>query len=179
MAVFLPLFIMFSMGCGGGGVPENRAECILGTDSLWGSLKQIRSRFGYKINEIDERRHYMDSVLQWLKFAEGNKIAPEMRSQILQYSSVYRIYKGYAPKYKEHVLKAEELFYEIKALDKQVRSGVFDSNLPDFGKEFRRIGGALTQLEMELDETLGKLNAVEPTYRRIAGPVEDFAEKMH
>jgi hypothetical protein len=179
MAVFMPVFIMFLTSCGGNAVSENRAECIRSTDSLWASLRQIRDKFGYKINEIDERRHEMDSVLQWLQYADGQKITPEMRTQILQYNSVFRIYKGYAPRYKENVLRAEEMFYEIKALEKQVKAGDFDNNLPAFGKEFRRIQGALTQLKTEVEETLGRLNAVEPTYRRIAGPVEEFAETMH
>jgi hypothetical protein len=71
------------------------------------------------------------------------------------------------------------LFYEIKALEKQVKAGDFDNNLPAFGKEYRRIRGTLTRLKAEVEETLGRLNAVEPTYRRIAGPVEEFAESMH
>jgi len=179
MAVFIPVFIIFLSACGGNQVSENRAECLPLTDSLKGALQQIRGRFDYKINEIDERRHEMDSFLQWLKFADDNKITAEMRSQILQYNSVYRIYKDFAPKYKGCVLKAEELFYEIKALDKQVKDGVFDSDLPAFGKEYRLLRGQLTMLNAELDEVLGRLNAVEPTYRRIVGPVEDFAETVH
>lgn len=179
MAVFMPVFIMFLISCGGNAVSENRLECNRSTDSLWTSLREIRDKFGYKINEIDERRHEMDSVLQWLQYAEEQKITPEMRTQILQYNSVFRIYKGYAPRYKENVLRAEELFYEIKALEKQVKAGDFDNNLPAFGKEYRRIRGTLTRLKAEVEETLGRLNAVEPTYRRIAGPVEEFAESMH
>lgn len=175
----MPVFIIFLSACGGNQVSENRAECITLADSLKWSLQQIRSRFDYKINEIDERRHEMDSVLQWLKFADDNKITTEMRSQILQYNTVYRIYKDFAPKYKECVLKAEELFYEIKAVDKQVKDGVFDNDLPSFGKEYRLLHGQLTMLNMKLDEVLGRLNAVEPTYRRIVGPVEDFAETAH
>lgn len=88
---------MFLTSCGGNAVSENRAECIRSTDSLWASLRQIRDKFGYKINEIDERRHEMDSVLQWLQYADGQKITPEMRTQILQYNSVFRIYKGLTP----------------------------------------------------------------------------------
>jgi hypothetical protein len=179
MAVFMPVFIIFLTSCGGNAVSENRAECNRSTDSLWTSLREIRDKFGYKINEIDERRHEMDSVLQWLQYAEEQKITPEMRTQILQYNSVFRIYKGYAPRYKENVLRAEEMFYEIKALEKQVKAGDFDNNLPAFGKEYRRIRGTLTRLKAEVEETLGRLNAVEPTYRRIAGPVEEFAESMH
>jgi hypothetical protein len=178
MAVFIPVFI-FLTACGGNNISENRAECIVSTDSLQLSMQQIRGRFGYKINEIDERRHAMDSVLQWLKFADENKVSAEMRTQILQYNSVYRIYKDFAPKYKQNVLKAEELFYEIKALDKQVKAGDFDNNITAFGKEYRKIREELTVLSSDLDETLGRLNAVEPTYRRIAGPVEDFAETVH
>ncbi|MEK0420200.1 MAG: hypothetical protein RLZZ161_51, partial [Bacteroidota bacterium] len=52
-------------------------------------------------------------------------------------------------------------------------------DLPSFGKEYRRIMKEITELKTNVDETLGKLNAVEPTYRRIAGPVEDFAETVH
>lgn len=179
MAVFMPVFIMFLTSCGGNAVSENRSECNRSTDSLWTSLREIKDKFGYKITEIDERRHEMDSVLQWLQYAEEQKITPEMRTQILQYNSVFRIYKGYAPRYKENVLRAEEMFYEIKALEKQVKAGDFDNNLPAFGKEYRRIRGTLTRLKTEVEETLGRLNAVEPTYRRIAGPVEEFAESMH
>jgi len=51
--------------------------------------------------------------------------------------------------------------------------------LPAFGKEYRLLRGQLTMLNAELDEVLGRLNAVEPTYRRIVGPVEDFAETVH
>lgn len=179
ISVFIPVFIYGLMSCGGGNISENRAESIRGTDSLWVSLQEIRSRFGYKINEIDERRHVMDSVLQWLKFAKEKDITNEIRPQILQYNSVFRIYRDFAPKYKKCVLKAEELFYEIKALDKQVKAGNFDNDLPAFGKEYRKLRGQLTNLKIEVEEVLGRLNAVEPTYRRIADPVEGFAESMH
>lgn len=179
MAVFMPVFIIFLTSCGGGTISENRAECIRSTDSLWASLQQVRGKFGYKINEIDERRHEMDSILQWLKFADDKKMSTELRTQILQYNSVFRIYKDFAPKYKENVLEAEELFYEIKALDKQVMAGDFDNNLPAFGKEYRSLKGELSHLQKEVEEVLGRFNAVEPTYRRIAGPVEDFASTVH
>lgn len=170
---------MFLASCGGGEISENRVECIRGIDSLWTSLREIRGRFGYKINEIDDRRHDMDSVLQWLKFANESEITPEIRPQILQYNSVYRVYKGFAPRYKENVIKAEELFYEIKALEKRVKAGDFDEKLPEFGKEYRRLNASLTLLKSDVEETLGRLNAVEPTYRRIADPVAEFAESIH
>ena len=179
MAVFKLVFIMFLSACGGSNMSENRSECNSSMDSLWESMALIKSSFGYKINEIDDRRHEMDSVLQWLKFANAKDINPEIRTQILQYNSVYRVYKGFVPIYKNNVLRAEELFYQIKALDKQVKAGVFDKDLPSFGKEYRRIMKEITELKTNVDETLGKLNAVEPTYRRIAGPVEDFAETVH
>jgi hypothetical protein len=178
MAVMAPVFIMIFASCGGEVNSENRTECLRGMDSLWYSLNEIKGRFGYKINEIDQRRHEMDSVLQWLKFAGENQISPEMRTQIIQYNSVYRIYKGFSPRYRQNVLKAEELFYEIKALDKQVKAGNFDQDLKAFGKEYRRINGSITGLYADVEETLGRLNAVEPTYRRIAESVESFAETL-
>ena len=178
MAVLVPVFIIFFTSCGGEATSRNRAECTRSMDYLWTSLNEIRGRFGYKITEIDERRHEMDSVLQWLKFADDNQISPEIKTQILQYNSVYRIYKGFSPRYKQNVIKAEELFYEIKALDKQVKAGAFDQDLPAFGKEYRRLMGTITVLKADVDETLGRLNAVEPTYRRIADDVESFAETL-
>jgi hypothetical protein len=178
MAVLTPVFMMIFASCGGGAISENRTECTRGMDSLWTSLNEIRGRFGYKINEIDERRHEMDSVLQWLKFAGENELSPDIKTQIMQYSSVYRIYKDFSPRYRQNILKAEELFYEIKALDKQVKAGDFDKDLAAFGKEYRRLRGTITRLRADVEEPLGRLNAVEPTYRRIAENVESFAETL-
>ena len=164
--------------CTGSTQSRNREEAIQITDSLWGSLNQIKQKFTFKIDEIEERKHEMDSVLQWLRFANEERLTPEIKKQILQYGAIYRVYKGYASAYKNCVIKAEEYFYEIKALDKQVKKGSYDNNMPAFGKEFRRLNGGLTELNAEVTDILARLNTVEPGYRRVAGDVEAFAETL-
>jgi hypothetical protein len=176
--VFVTGILFLVSACTGSTQSRNREEAIQITDSLWGSLNQIKQKFTFKIDEIEERKHEMDSVLQWLRFADEERLTPEIKKQILQYGAIYRVYKGYASAYKNSVIKAEEYFYEIKALDKQVKKGRYDDDLPAFGKEFRRLNGGLTVLNAEVTDILARLNTVEPGYRRVADEVEAFAETL-
>lgn len=134
--------------------------------------------FGYKTAEISDRAHEMDSILQRLKFASQADISAEEQGLVAQYSSISRIYRGFGKRYTDELVAAEELFFTLKSLDKQVKAGNFDSRASEFGTEYRKLRQSLAELKAETAETTGKITAVEPSFQRIAPKVEEIARRL-
>jgi hypothetical protein len=104
-------------------------------------------------------------------------LSPEEKSDIIQYNSVFRVYKPLAERYKAAVLEAEELFYNIKALDKSVRKGDYDSKTEEFKKVWQPLKQALDANLIEAKEIEGQLNNVEPMYQRLAPKIEVIVDR--
>jgi len=88
-----------------------------------------------------------------------------------------RVYKPLAERYKAAVLEAEELFYNIKALDKSVRKGDYDSKTEEFKKVWQPLKQALDANLIEAKEIEGQLNNVEPMYQRLAPKIEVIVDR--
>lgn len=142
------------------------------TDTLWLELNQVKKMFGYKTAEISERARLMDSILQRLKFADPSRLSSQDMSKITQYTSIQRIYKGFGPKYTECVVNSEELFFDVKALEKAVKQGKYDSKLKDFKSEYGRLRNKLREVNEETTLITDRINTVEPTFQRISTEVE-------
>lgn len=178
-AIYFGVIAILVSACGGNASrDEGRATMVTATDSLWRDMAAIKKMFGYKTDELEERRHFMDSMLQYLKFADGSKISQADQNMISQYNSIRRVYKDFGPRYTNAVVDAEDLYFQIKALDKQVKSGRFDGKLDEFGKDFRKLKGDLTILNSELEEVTGRVNAVEPAYQRIEPRIVELVESL-
>lgn len=178
-AIYFAVFAILVSACGGNASrDEGRATMVTATDSLWRDMAAIKKMFGYKTDELEERRHYMDSLLQHLKFADGSKISQADQNIVSQYNSIRRVYRDFGPRYTAAVVEAEDLYFQIKALDKQVKSGKLDGKLDEFGKDYRRLKGNLTMLKSELEEVTGRVNAVEPTYQRIEPRIEELVGSL-
>ena len=156
---------------------DARDWCIRKTDTLWSSLAESRKNFIYKMDEIAIRKHDMDSQLRITKFMSAASLSPEEKSDIIQYNSVFRVYKPLAERYKAAVLEAEELFYNIKALDKSVRKGDYDSKTEEFKKVWQPLKQALDANLIEAKEIEGQLNNVEPMYQRLAPKIEVIVDR--
>lgn len=156
---------------------DAREWCIRKTDTLWSTLAESRKNFIYKMDEIAIRKHDMDSQLRITKFMPAASLSPEEKSDIVQYNSVFRVYRPLAERYKEAVLQAEELFYNIKALDKSVRNGEYDNKTEEFKKVWQSLKQSLDQNLIEAKEIAGLLNNVEPMYQRLAPKIEVIVDR--
>lgn len=157
-----------------GNKSQNEVRTYLGlcTDTLWREFNQTKKLFGYKTDEISDRARFMDSILQRLKFANPAALTSQDMSLITQYTSIQRIYKGFGAKYTECVVETEELFFDVKAMDKAVKQGNYDSKVKEFKQEYGQLRKKLKQANEETTLVTERINTVEPTYQRISPEVE-------
>ncbi len=136
-----PVLFFTLIGCGGtAGQDESfRNWCIKKTDTVWTILNKSRAEFVYPMDEIADRKKEMDSFLQLLKFKQPKNINPELLSMIEKYNSVLTVYKPIAGEYKNAVLKSEDLFYQIKALERTVKNGGYDKKQDEFKKTWTEL----------------------------------------
>ncbi len=135
-------------------------------DSLWNDLQFIKSQFTFKMDEFVERKTDMEKQLIKAQFLDASKLSEEDRINFDKYNSVYRVYKKIGASYKQSVLTAEDIFYAIKGLEKQVKEGTYDAQIEVFKQERAALKVRLdknTQMAIEVSQ---KLSAVEPLYLR-------------
>lgn len=120
----------------------------------------------------------MDSLLRILKFHPNAQISESQISQVAQYNSIFRVYKGFGARYTEMVLKAEEYFYQLKAIDKRIKAGKYDKKTSEFRKDTESIKKGLGEMTAEVEDVTSRIGAVEPAYRRIAPQVEELVSEL-
>ncbi len=153
-----------------------RSVCIEKVDSLAWMLQSTRNLFVFKMDEFVERQEEMNENLTKVKFVQGNKLTDENMSDISQYNAIFRVYKSNAGKYKEVVLEAENLFYEIKGIEQELKKSKFDKEIDAFLKEYNQLKIELKHNHEETQEVTEKLKSVEPTFMRIAPAVDKIIE---
>ena len=128
------------------------------------------------MDEFVERQEEMNENLTQVKFVSANKLTEENMSDVSQYNAIFKVYKSNAGKYKEVVLEAENLFYEIKGIEQELKKGKFDKEIDEFVKEYNHLKIELKHNHEETVEVTGKLKSVEPTFMRIAPAVDKIME---
>ena len=120
LGICLVFVTFFAVGCGDStnGESEKQAIMLQYSDSLWQEHKLVTSLFRFKLDVIKERKTDMKAALQQLKFVEASSLSEEQESQVVKYEAVYRVYRDIVETYTNTVLRAEELFYAIKGLEK-------------------------------------------------------------
>lgn len=155
---------------------EKRVLMLQSVDTLWNELQFVRSQFKFKMDEFGERKTDMEKQLIKAQFLDGNKLNETDKATFDKFNGVYRVYKSLASKYKQSVLAAEDVFYSIKGLEKEVKKGTYDSEIQNFKKEYAVLKIKLADnKKMALDVT-EKLTAVEPLYLRTAEIIENLLE---
>lgn len=124
----------------------------------------------------------MKANLQSLKFASAKEISEENQSQAVKYEAVYRVYRDIVKTYTNAVLQAEELYYSIKGLEKQVKKGNYlkdseSENSIQFKREFQALKLRLDALLVDAEFIDHQLSAVEPAYQSSAPKVEALLGK--
>lgn len=179
------VFVTFFMvGCGdsAGGESDKQTLMLQHSDSLWQEHKLVTSLFRFKLDVIKERKTEMKATLQSLKFASASSLSEEQQSQIVKYEAVYRVYRDIVETYTNTVLRAEELFYAIKGLEKQVKAGTYGTGseaeqLKQFKQEYAGLKLKLDTLLVDAEFIEHQLSAVEPAYQSSAPKVEALVEK--
>ena len=182
---FCGLFVIFFMSaCGQSGAESADKQTLMlqYSDSLWQEHKLVSSLFRYKLDVIKDRKVEMKATLQQLKFASSSSLSEEQQAQIVKYEAVYRVYRDIVETYTNTVLRAEELFYAIKGLEKQVKAGSYGTGsetekLAQFKKEFQSLKQKLDALLVDAEFIDHQLSAVEPAYQSTAEKVESLVEK--
>ncbi len=145
-------------------------------DSLWNDLKTVRVQFKFKMDEFVERKAYMEKQLIKAQFLNDKLLSEEDKITFDKYNGVYRVYKNLASKYKTAVLTAEDIFYSIKGLEKELKKGSYDADIEGFKKERDALKNRLSEnLRVTLDVT-DKLTAVEPLYIRTSDKIDEIIE---
>jgi len=153
-----------------------RSVCIQKVDSLAWMLQSTRNLFIFKMDEFVERQEEMNENLTKVKFVSANKLTEENMSDVSQYNAIFNVYKSNAGKYKEVVLEAENLFYEIKGIEQELKKGKFDKEIDEFVKEYNHLKIELKHNQEETRQVTEKLKSVEPTFMRIAPAVDKIIE---
>jgi len=176
-SAFAVLFLTFS-NCSqtAKNIETKRSICIQKVDSLAWMLQSTRNLFIFKMDEFVERQEEMNENLTQVKFVSANKLTEENMSDVSQYNAIFKVYKSNAGKYKEVVLEAENLFYEIKGIEQELKKGKFDKEIDAFLKEYNQLKIELKHNHEETVEVTGKLKSVEPTFMRIAPAVDKIME---
>lgn len=155
---------------------EKRVLMLQSVDTLWNELQFVRSQFKFKMDEFGERKTDMEKQLIKAQFLDGNKLNETDKATFDKFNGVYRVYKSLASKYKQSVLAAEDVFYSIKGLEKEVKKGTYDAEIQNFKKEYAVLKIKLADnKKMALDVT-EKLTAVDPLYLRTAEIIENLLE---
>jgi len=153
-----------------------RNICIEKVDSLAYMLQSTRNLFVFKMDEFIERQEEMNDNLTKVKFIPANKLTEENMSDVSQYNAIFNVYKSNSGKYKEVVLEAENLFYEIKGIEQELKKGKFDKEIDEFLNEYNHLKIELKHNHKETIEVTEELKSVEPTYMRIAPAVDQIME---
>ncbi|MEY4042166.1 MAG: hypothetical protein RL233_1697 [Bacteroidota bacterium] len=178
--------MVFIIGCGSGnGNSESKfGQMTEMSDSLWSKHKALSSKFRFKLDVIKERQVYMKSFLKSLKFEDGNKLTETEKSDAIRYEAIYRVYREISENYTHTVLSAEELFYEIKGLEKQLKNGVYGdgedvTKLNTFKKEYAALERRLvegTEMATFIDK---QLTGVEPGFQTLQPKMEAIAARFN
>lgn len=153
------------------------------SDSLWQKHKSIRALFHFKRNVVEDRQTEMKQVLQKLKFIDPSHISSEELADVIHYESVYRVYKDVVGNYTNTVLEAEDLFYIVRGLEKQVKKGAYDNGVDDikriqFKKEYDEINNRLTKNFADASFINEQLTSVEPAYQRVSPKIDVLMERL-
>ena len=145
-------------------------------DSLWNELQMVRMQFKFKMDEFVERKSEMEKQLIKAQFLNEKSLSEEDKITFDKYNGVYRVYKSLGVKYKQSVLTAEDIFYSIKGLEKQLKNGNYDNDIEGFKSERNLLKGRLaTNLKLTLEVT-EKLTTVEPLFVRTSEKVDAIIE---
>ena len=171
---FAPLLLILSACNWYSGEPELRSQFIQRTDSLWALMNDTRDKFTYNYVDIMDRKEDMDSFNKMMKFIPSERINEQTQGLLNQYVAVLRVYKSLAGEYKNAVLESEDIFYQIKSLEKLVKKGDYDKKPDDFKKEYAELNKEIRHIREEAEEITEKLNSVEPVYLRVSEQAETF-----
>ena len=182
---FTPIFALFAIlflglgACGNSASNnEKHAMCVQKVDSLWGDLQNTKLLFGFKMDEFLERKSYMGANLTKLKFVDGKYLNQENILNVQQYNEIYRIYKGVGQRYKDVVLEAEAIFYEIKGLDNEVKKGSYDKEIAIFVKEYAEIKKHLEENYQKTVEITNQVRTLEPAFVRLSPVIDKLVETV-
>jgi hypothetical protein len=155
---------------------STRALMLESVDSLWNDLRLVRVQFKFKMDEFVDRKTDMEKQLIKAQFLKDSDLTEDDKTNFDKYNGVYRVYKSLGSKYKTAVLTAEDLFYSIKGLEKEVKNGTYESNIEGFKKERDLLKVRLAEnLRITLEVT-EKLTALEPLYLRTSEKVDALVE---
>lgn len=153
-----------------------RALMLESVDSLWNDLRLVRVQFKFKMDEFVDRKTDMEKQLIKAQFLKESELTEDDKTNFDKYNGVYRVYKSLGSKYKTAVLTAEDIFYSIKGLEKEVKNGTYESNIEGFKQERDLLKARLAEnLKITLEVT-EKLTAVEPLYLRTSEKVDVLVE---
>ncbi len=177
--------MLFISACGSG---DGNSGTKLGqmnamSDSMWSKHKAVTSKFRFKLDVIKDRQNYMKWFLKNLKFEDGSKLTEVEKSDAIRYEAVYRVYKEISENYTHTVLIAEELFYEIKGLEKQLKKGVYGDGedvkkLNIFKKEYALVEKKLSEAAVNAAFIDKQLTGVEPGFQTLQPKMEVIAERF-
>lgn len=180
--IITPLALVFSIisvQCvSGPTTSEKRIVMLQSVDSLWNGVKEIRSRFTFRMDEFQERRTYMEKQRIKAQFLPGDQLSKEDIMTFDKYNNVYRLYKAIGKKYSTAVLQAEDIFYVTKGIEKQVKNGFYDDKVDAFKNEYKILRQKTDSCKMLTFDVTDKLRGVEPLYLRTSTRVEEIFEEL-
>lgn len=180
--IITPLAIVFSIlfvQCvSGPTISEKRVVMLQSVDSLWNGVKEIRSRFTFRMNEFQERRTYMEKQRIKAQFLPGDQLSKEDVMTFDKYNNVYRLYKAIGKKYRTAVLQAEDIFYATKGIEKQVKNGFYDEKVDAFKKEYQILRQKTDSCKTLTFDVTDRLRGVEPLYLRTSKRVGEIFKEL-
>jgi hypothetical protein len=180
--IITPLAVVFSIlfvQCVSGPTPsEKRVVMLQSVDTLWNGVKEIRSRFTFRMDEFQERRTFMEKQRIKAQFLPGDQLSKEDIMTFDKYNNVYRLYKGIGKKYRSAVLQAEDIFYATKGIEKQVKNGFYDEKVDAFKTEYQILKEKIDSCKSLTFDVTDRLRGVEPLYLRTSKRVAEIFEYL-
>jgi len=158
--------------------PEKNTRTLMlqSVDSLWNELQLVRTQFKFKMDEFVERKSEMEKQLIKAQFLNEKSLSEEDKITFDKYNGVYRVYKSLGSKYKQAVLTAEDIFYSVKGLEKQLKDGNYDTDIAGFKNERDLLKKRLSSNLKQTLEVTEKLTTVEPLFVRTSEKVDAIIE---
>ena len=176
---------VFISACGSGDVNSDTkfGQMNAMSDSLWSKHKAVTSKFRFKLDVIKDRQNYMKWFLKNLKFEDGSKLTETEKSDVIRYEAIHRVYREISENYTHTVLVAEDLFYEIKGFEKQLKNGVYGDGedakkLDLFKREYASLEKELTEDAENASFIDKQLTGVEPGFQTLHPKMETLAERF-
>lgn len=169
--IFISILLVFggiNWHCKSGQTEQSQKElALLYTDTLQIYLDNTTQQLTYTLEELEERKLYIDSNLIDIDKNEAKKQDPHTVIMIDQYKMLSVKYASILPIYKKIILLREDRVIKVKSMIKAINEGFYEGKYDFFKKEYQKLLAETASTFMEAQNLNNELKTLEPMYFRL------------